>query len=63
MSKDTLERVEKEISQLETEDQKRLLQDLPQLLKIPLDDILFLKAAEHSFDFWNNPEDSVYDNL
>ena len=63
MQKDTLERVEKEISHLGTEEQKKLLRDLPRLLKIPLDDIFLLKVAENSFDFWNNPADNIYNDL
>lgn len=63
MSKDVLEKVEKEISHLAPEEQRKLLLDLPRLLKISLDDILLLKVAEKSFDFWDNPEDSIYDNL
>lgn len=27
------------------------------------EDLGWLKAAERSFDFWNNKEDTVYDNL
>jgi predicted DNA-binding antitoxin AbrB/MazE fold protein len=27
------------------------------------EDLHWLKAAEKSFDFWNNHEDAVYDNL
>jgi len=27
------------------------------------DDLVWLKAAEKSFDFWNNEEDAAYDNL
>jgi len=63
MHKGILEKVEKEISQLEKEEQKKLLEDLPRLLKVSLDDLLLLKIAERSFDFWSNPEDKVYDNL
>ena len=63
MSAEILQKVEQEISQLEAEEQKKLLEDLPRLLKIPLDDILLLKVAEKSLDFWNNPDDSIYDNL
>ena len=63
MHKGILEKVEKEISQLKTEEQKKLLEDLPRLLKVSLDDLLFLKIAEGSFGFWNNPEDNIYDNL
>ncbi|MBU1367347.1 MAG: hypothetical protein KJ711_06000 [Candidatus Omnitrophica bacterium] len=58
-----LEKVEREICELKIEEQRKLLCDLPRLLRIPLDDILLLKAAENSFDFWNNPEDSIYDSL
>ena len=63
MSAEILQKVEQEISQLEAREQKKLLEDLPRLLKIPVDDILLLRVAEKSFDFWNNPEDSIYDNL
>lgn len=27
------------------------------------DNLVWLKAAEKSFEFWNNEEDGVYDNL
>lgn len=27
------------------------------------DNFVWLKAAEKSFEFWNNEEDAVYDNL
>ncbi len=27
------------------------------------DDLAWLKAAEQSFEFWNNKEDAVYDRL
>ena len=27
------------------------------------DNLIWLKAAEKSFDFWNNEEDAVYDHL
>ena len=63
MSKEILEKVEKEISRLKKEEQLKLLRDLPRILKVPADDILLLKSAEYSLDFWNNPQDSVYDNL
>ncbi|MBI5873643.1 MAG: hypothetical protein HZB36_05820 [Candidatus Omnitrophica bacterium] len=61
--KQILENVEKKVSRLGVEEQRRFLCDLPRLLKIPLDDLLLLKAAEKSFDFWNNPEDKIYDRL
>ena len=27
------------------------------------DELAWLKAAERSFEFWNNEEDAVYDNV
>jgi predicted DNA-binding antitoxin AbrB/MazE fold protein len=27
------------------------------------DEIFWLKAAERSFEFWDNDEDAIYDNL
>ena len=61
--KQLLEKIEGDVARLGIEEQKTFLQDLPRLLKISLDDILLLKAAEKSFDFWNNPQDEVYDQL
>ncbi len=44
-------------------EQIRLLQGLPGHLKIRPDDIAWLEAAEPAFEFWNNPEDAIYDQL
>jgi len=63
MNKKILEKVEREISTLHAEEQRQLLHDLPALLKIALDDMLLLKMAERSFDFWENPDDRIYDEL
>jgi len=27
------------------------------------EDLVWLRAAEHTFDFWDNEEDAVYDTL
>lgn len=51
------------IEHLNQQDQKILLSKLLSLQKISLDDLALLKVAESSFDFWDNPEDSIYDNL
>ena len=51
------------IEQLDVREQIRLLQDLPAHLKIQPDDVAWLKAAEPAFEFWNNPEDAIYDQL
>jgi hypothetical protein len=48
---------------LNVRDQIRLLHDLPAHLKIQPDDVGWLKATEPTFEFWNNPEDAIYDQL
>ena len=55
--------VERAIRSFEVKDQKKLLNDLPKLLKLPAADIGLLKTAESAFGFWDNPEDQIYDNL
>ena len=59
----TLKEVEQAIQKFPAELQQKFLIELPHLLKISLGDLSLLKLAENSFDFWDNPEDSVYDNL
>ncbi|MBU2617485.1 MAG: hypothetical protein KKI07_02265 [Euryarchaeota archaeon] len=59
----SIKEVEKVIQNMTAEEQRRLLQELPYLLKIPADDLCLLRLAESSFDFWDNPEDAVYDSL
>ena len=58
-----LEAVKTAIKALSHDDQKRLLAELTQLLDIPAEDIALIKMAEASFDFWDNPEDAIYDSL
>jgi hypothetical protein len=58
-----LEKIEKVIQKARPEEQKIFLAKLPHLLNISVSDLLFLKLAEESFDFWNNPDDTVYDSL
>lgn len=59
----TLKSLEKAVRLLNPEDQRKLLSDLPFLLRLSPEDMLRLKAAEHSFSFWNNLQDEVYDRL
>ncbi len=51
------------IEHLNQQDQKILLSKLLSLQKISLDDLSLLKVAESSFDFWDNPEDAIYDTI
>ena len=59
----SLAQIEQAISNANPEKQKKLLKDLPHLLKIHFSDLALLKVSEQSFDFWNNPDDIVYDRL
>ena len=63
MSKISLEQIEEAIASAAPEEQTRLLRDFPHLLKISALDMALLKASEKSFDFWNNPDDVIYDSL
>ena len=59
-----LKDVEDAIRSFNIEEKKKLLNDLPDLLKdISLDDENLLKLAESSFGFWDNADDSIYDTL
>lgn len=59
----TVEEIEQAVEKLELKDQLRLVQHLPSRLKISLDDVGWLKLAERTFDFWDNPDDAIYDQL
>lgn len=59
----SVKEVEKAIESFEVEDQKKLLKNLPKLLKFSPADFGLLKSAESAFGFWDNPEDQIYDNL
>jgi hypothetical protein len=59
----TVEEIGKAIERLEVSEQVRLLKVLPEHLKISPDDVAWLKVAESTFEFWNNPADAAYDNL
>jgi hypothetical protein len=57
----TLKNIEDAVRKLKPGAQGKFLRDLPALLRISPEDLARLKAAENSFDFWDNPEDAVYD--
>lgn len=59
----TINQIETVIAKAKPEQQRRLLARLPRLLKISAADIALLKLAEGSFDFWDNPDDAIYDQL
>ena len=59
----SLQEVEEAIERFPLQEQQRLLAELPRLLKISRADFAYLKLAEPSFAFWENPADDVYDTL
>ena len=58
-----LDQIEQTISRASPVWQRRFLKKLPRLLKISKSDFALLKASEKSFEFWNNPEDEIYDKM
>jgi len=59
----SVEEVERAIAQFPPNDQRRLLTELPWLLKFAAADFASLKLSESSFHFWENPDDAIYDTL
>src|SRR3989338_6028007 len=59
----TIEQIGNAIERSKPEEQRQLLARLPRLLGMSAEDIGWLKAAESSFEFWNNDEDAIYDKL
>jgi hypothetical protein len=59
----TIAEIEAAIGKLPPAEQIQLLRDLPTLLAPGLQDLEWLQAAEPSFDFWDNEDDAVYDEL
>jgi hypothetical protein len=63
MLKLSIKQIEEVIREAEPEEQQQILARLPRALHISLSDLALLKLSEGSFDFWNNPDDAVYDKL
>ena len=51
------------IKRANPEEQRELLAQLPHLLNMENANFTLLNLAEESFSFWDNPEDSIYDDL
>jgi hypothetical protein len=59
----TVTEITQAIERLDVSAQVQLLQELATHLKIKPEDVAWLNASEQSFDFWDNPEDAVYDRI
>ena len=51
------------IEKLDIKAQVALLRELPAHLKISPEDLAWARVAEGAFDFWDNPEDAIYDPI
>ncbi|HUG09459.1 MAG TPA: hypothetical protein VMM36_00510 [Opitutaceae bacterium] len=59
----SVEEIEKAIERLDVREQIRLVRDLPTHLKFSPEDMAAWRVAESGFQFWDNPDDAIYDNL
>jgi hypothetical protein len=59
----TLQEIAEAIEKLDMKQQVQLLEDLPRHLKFSPDDVAWSRLGESAFEFWNNPEDAIYDQL
>jgi hypothetical protein len=59
----TILEIEEAIGKLELKEQVQLLRDLPALLSPQIQELEWLQVAEPSFGFWDNKDDTVYDDL
>lgn len=59
----SIRKIEEVIQKSPPEEQRRFLATLPHLLRLDASDLSLLKLAEESFNFWDNPDDIIYDTL
>jgi hypothetical protein len=59
----TVAEINEAIEKLDVKEQIKLLQSLPDHLKISPDDVAWTRLAETAFSFWDNAEDAIYDKL
>ena len=59
----TVLEISEDIEKLGVKEQIELLEVLPEHLKISPDDLAWSRLAEPAFEFWDNPEDAIYDKL
>jgi len=58
-----IDKIFEEIKNLSEDEQKEFLSLLPKALNLSPEDLLWARLAESAFDFWDNPDDQVYDDL
>ena len=63
MAMSTVMEISAAIDKLDVKEQAELLRILPRHLKVSMDDLAWTRLAEPAFEFWNNSEDAIYDQL
>jgi hypothetical protein len=58
-----IDKIFDEIKNLSEDEQKEFLSLLPKALNLSPEDLLWARLAESAFNFWDNPDDQVYDDL
>jgi hypothetical protein len=58
-----IDKIFDEIKNLSEGEQKEFLSLLPKALNLSPEDLLWARLAESAFNFWDNPDDQVYDDL
>jgi hypothetical protein len=58
-----IDKIFDEIKNLSEDEQKEFLSLLPKALNLSPEDLLWARLAESAFDFWDNPDDQIYDDL
>jgi hypothetical protein len=59
----SIEQILGAVRDLPPDAQQELLTRLPSVLAISDDELAWLRLAEDAFQFWDNPEDAIYDTL
>jgi hypothetical protein len=59
----TVAEINEAIEKLDLKQPVELPRTLPQHLKISPEDCAWAQLAESAFEFWDNPDDAVYDSL
>ena len=59
----TVEEISEAIDKLDSKEQTELLQALLRRFLLSVNDLAWSKLAEQYFEFWNNPDDAIYDQL
>jgi hypothetical protein len=58
-----IDKIFDEIKNLSEDEQKEFLSLLPKALNLSPEGLLWARLAESAFDFWDNPDDQIYDDL